>query len=54
MTDAAQSAVDMAAIMQHFSQWEADAATLVPENKARLLACLASVGITLITVTFDG
>ncbi|SNS94869.1 DUF6878 family protein [Sphingopyxis indica] len=54
MTDATQPAIDMAAIMQRFSQWEADAAKLVPENKARLFACLASAGITLVTVTFDG
>tara|TARA_R110000868_G_scaffold259743_1_gene517950 strand:- start:3966 stop:4433 length:468 start_codon:yes stop_codon:yes gene_type:complete len=54
MTDANRPAIDMAAIMQRFSQWEADAAELVPENKARLFACLASTGITLVTVTFDG
>lgn len=54
MTDANQPTIDMAAIMQRYSQWEADAAQLVPENKARLFACLASVGITLVTVTFDG
>ena len=54
MTDATQPAIDMAAIMQRFSQWDAGAATLVPEYKARLLACLASVGIALVTVTFDG
>src|SRR3546814_7303600 len=54
MTDATQPAIDRAAIMQRFSQWEADAAKLVPENKARLFACLASAGITLVTVTFDG
>lgn len=54
MTDATQPAIDMAAIMQRFSQWEADAVKLVPENKARLFACLASAGITLVTVKFDG
>ncbi|MCF8710517.1 hypothetical protein L3X40_22125 [Rhizorhapis sp. SPR117] len=54
MTDAPQPAIDMAAIMQRFSQWEADAAELVPQNKARLFACLASTGITPVTVTFDG
>ena len=54
MTDATQPAIDMAAIMQRFSQWEADAAKLVPENKARLFACLASAGIALVTVAFDG
>ncbi|OJY71591.1 MAG: hypothetical protein BGP16_13380 [Sphingobium sp. 66-54] len=54
MTDATQPAIDMAAIMQRFSQWEAGAAKLIPENKARLFACLASAGITLVTVTFDG
>lgn len=54
MTDAPQPAIDMAAIMQRFSQWEADAAELIPENKARLFACLASTGITLVTVIFDG
>lgn len=54
MTDANRPAVDMAAIMQRFSQWEAEAAELIPENKARLFACLASTGITLVTVTFDG
>jgi len=54
MTDATRPAIDMAAITQRFSQWEADAANLVPENKARLFACLASTGITLVTVTFDG
>ncbi len=54
MTDANQPAIDMAAIMQRFSQWEAGATKLVPENKARLFACLASAGITLVTVTFDG
>jgi hypothetical protein len=54
MTDAIQPAIDMAAIMQRYSQWEADAAKLVPENKAQLFARLASAGITLVTVTFDG
>ncbi|MBD3772288.1 MAG: hypothetical protein IE921_01750 [Rhodobacteraceae bacterium] len=54
MTDTTQPAIDMAAIMERFSQWEADAAKLVPENKVRLFARLASAGITLVTVTFDG
>ena len=54
MTDANQPAIDMAAIMQRYSQWEADAAEFVAENKARLFVCLASAGITLVTVTFDG
>lgn len=54
MTDTVQPAIDMAAIIQRFSQWETDAAKLVPANKERLLAFLASAGITLVTVTFDG
>lgn len=58
MTDATQSQpqpiIDMAAIMQRFSQWEADAAKLVPANKERLLAFFASAGITRVVVTFDG
>lgn len=54
MTDTVQPAIDMAAIIQRFSQWETDAAKLVPANKERLLTFLASAGITLVTVTFDG
>lgn len=46
--------IDMTAIMQKYAAWEADAEKLVPKNKAGLLAFLASAGITLVTVTFDG
>jgi len=44
----------MAAIMQKYATWEAEAAKLVPGNKERLLAFLASAGITLVVATFDG
>ena len=49
-----QPIIDMAAIMQRFSQWEAGAAKLVPANKERLLAFLASAGITRAIIIFDG
>lgn len=54
MTDAQPPITEWNAIMQRISKWEADAAKLVPENKDKLLAFLASAGITLVTVTFDG
>lgn len=58
MTDTPQSpaqpAIDMAAILARMAESEAAAATLIPANKASLFALLASAGITLVTVAFDG
>lgn len=54
MTDAQPPIAEWEAIMQRISKWDADAAKFVPENKAKLLAFLASAGITRVTVTFDG
>lgn len=58
MTDTPQSppqpTIDMAAILARMAEREAEAAKLVPANKASLFALLASAGITLVTVTFDG
>ena len=56
MTDATQPqpVIDMAAILARMAQREAADSKLVPANKASLFACLASAGITLVTVTFDG
>ena len=58
MTDTPQSqpqpAIDIAAILARMAEREAEAAKLVPANKASLFALLASAGITLVTVTFDG
>ncbi|RSU79013.1 hypothetical protein BRX37_03850 [Sphingomonas sp. S-NIH.Pt3_0716] len=44
MTDATRSrhAIDMAATMERYAAWEAAAAQLVPDNKQRLFAHLAS------------
>lgn len=50
----AQPAFDMTAIMARMAEREAEAAKLVPANKAALFALLASAGITRVTVTFDG
>lgn len=49
-----QPVIDMAAILARMAEREAAAAKLVPANKASLFAILASQGITLVTVTFDG
>lgn len=54
MTDVQPPASDWDAIVQRMSKWEIDAAKPISENKAKLLAFLASAGITLVTVTFDG
>lgn len=56
MTDAIQPqpAIDMAAILARMAEREAEAAKLIPANKASLFACLACAGITLVTVIFDG
>lgn len=56
MTDATRSrhAIDMAATMERYAAWEAAAAQLVPDNKRRLFAHLASANITRVVVIFDG
>ncbi|MCF8709944.1 DUF6878 family protein [Rhizorhapis sp. SPR117] len=56
MTDATESqpAIDMAATMARYTAWEAAAAKLVPDNKQRLFAHLASANITRVVVIFDG
>lgn len=51
---ASPPAIDMAAILARMAERDAAAAKLVPANKAALFAHLASAGITLVTVTFDG
>jgi len=51
---ASPPAIDMAAILARMAERDAAAAKLVPANKAALFALLASAGITLVTVTFDG
>tara|TARA_R110000868_G_scaffold363120_2_gene625378 strand:- start:4053 stop:4523 length:471 start_codon:yes stop_codon:yes gene_type:complete len=51
---ASQPTIDMAAILARMAEREAAAAKLVPANKACLFAILASAGITLVTVIFDG
>ncbi|MBA4757616.1 MULTISPECIES: DUF6878 family protein [Sphingomonadales] len=54
MTDTTQPTIDMDALMSKYALWEAAAAALVPDNKARLFAFLASARITRVTVLFDG
>lgn len=54
MTDTPQPVIDMDAILARFREWEARAAHLLPDNKARLFVVLASAGITRVIVTFDG
>jgi hypothetical protein len=54
MTDKTQPAIDMDALMSKYAAWEAAAVALVPGNKARLFAFLASANITRVTVRFDG
>ena len=54
MTDTANPPLDLDAVMQRYAVWERAAAALVPENKARLFAFLASARITRVIVTFDG
>ena len=53
MTDKSKPAIDMDALMSNYAAWEAAAAALVPGNKARLFAFLASANITRVTVLFD-
>lgn len=54
MTDKARSPLDMAEVMRNYEAWETAAAKLVPDNKQRLFAHLASTSITRVVVTFDG
>ncbi|WP_298193076.1 DUF6878 family protein [Novosphingobium sp.] len=54
MTDTTQAAIDMDSLMSKYAAWEAAAAALIPDNKARLFAFLASANITRVTVRFDG
>lgn len=54
MTDTSPPAVDMDALMSTYALWEVNAAALVPGNKDRLLAVLASANITRVIVIFDG
>lgn len=53
-TTASSPAIDMAATMERYAAWEAAAAKLVPDNKQRLFAHLASANITRVVVIFDG
>jgi len=54
MTDISQPVIEMDAVMQKYALWEAAAAALVPDNKARLFAFLACARITRVIVMFDG
>ncbi|MCC4232604.1 hypothetical protein LL253_07860 [Sphingobium soli] len=54
MTDTDRSPLDMAEVMRNYEAWETAAAKLVPDNKQRLFAHLASTSITRVVVTFGG
>ncbi len=54
MTDTAPLPPDMAALTQDYEAWATRTDQLVLANKAALFSHLAPLGITLVTVTFDG